>query len=523
MSNATAEKTLVELTADVVLDDLAIHEAEARHSYTELPADEFERMMLGQDIDPRAASRPLIEGGYVPHRLQKLVHDEVIHFRFIVLVCHRRWGKTVLAINALCDAAVRNDGYMGKPGRYAYVAPLLRQAKQVAWMYLKAFAARVDGAKKHEGELYVEFPNGSRITLYGAAKGQFEAMRGLYFDGVVFDEPAQMGEEVYSEVVRPALGDHEGFCIFIGTPKGINLFSERYDHAVSDDDWQAYMFRVDETLDDLFTPDGFPILTHEEVELIRKELTEDQFRQEMLCDFSASSDDVIISLDIVNAAMKRTTPSVGYLKGMEKVVGIDPAWMGSDSTAVAFRWGLEMYPIKLFPADKHDQIAGYLNQLRVEHEPDAWFMDQAYGEGIYARAQQYGIPITLVPFGGDAMDKTQFANRVTEMYFRHRDWLNAGGVLPDDYKLKAELTSVTYEFIKQGNFDVRRRHKKDEIKKKINRSPDSADACVLTTCEKVLPQASRIIEQGQVTVNDGGYHPHKRLKRQETTKTKRRR
>jgi hypothetical protein len=328
---------------------------------------------------------------------------------------------------------------------------------------------------------------------------------------------------IWGEVVRPAIADHEGWVLFIGTPHGIDMFSERYDHAVVDDEWCAHMFRCDET--------NLPWLPPAELESIRKDLTKNQWRQEMLCDFAASNEDVIITIDTVSDCMKRVTPSAGYLKGMEKVVGIDPAWMGGDSTAVAFRWGLHLYPIRVFPREQHDQIVMYLGQLYEQHDPDAWFMDEAYSEYIYKRAEGLGINIHLVAFGGEALRKTQYANRVTEMFFRFNDWCLAGGVIScgsttDEQEeanlLKAELTSVTYEVITVGKHDVRRRHKKDLIKQKIGRSPDRADAAVLTCADVVIAKESRQAAR-TVEVSDGDYHPHKKLRRKTQARAKQRR
>lgn len=507
-----SEHDLQLLTADNIYDDLDRHYTEARASYVEAPETELEHWLREQGIEPRAADKSVIENGYIPHRLQKVVHEELEWYRFAVLVCHRRWGKTVLAVNALCDAAVRHKPVLGKPGRFAYICPQLRQAKQVAWMYLKAFAARVDGAKKHEGELYVEFPNGSRITLYGATLGQADAMRGLYLDGAVFDEPAQMGREVYSEIVRPALADHEGWVLFIGTPHGVDAFSERFDLAVKLDDWIAFKFPVDETIDDLVTHEGAPILTRAEVEKIRQELSDNAFAQEMLCSFEASTDDAIISITIISESMQRQTPHENYLKGAECVVGIDSAWMGDDKTAVAVRRGLHMYPVKTFDRDHHDEITSYLMQIRREHQPDAWFFDEAYGEAVYDRMRMYGVDMIPISFGGNPLDETQYYNRVTEMYFRCLHWLKAGGVLPEDHQLKAELAAVCYEMANRKGYDVRKRKPKELIREKLGRSPDKADAVVLTFAEQVIPREKRE-EFSHIEVSSGGYHPHRKLRR----------
>jgi phage terminase large subunit len=134
--------------------------------------------------------------------------------RWAIIVAHRRAGKTVATINDLLRGAAAET----KPnGRYAYIGPLLCQVKDVAWGYLKHYAEPALAAPPHESELRVDLHNGARIRLYGADNP--DRLRGIYFDGVVLDEFADMSPAVWIDVVRPALADRRGWAVFIGTPK----------------------------------------------------------------------------------------------------------------------------------------------------------------------------------------------------------------------------------------------------------------------------------------------------------------
>lgn len=64
------------------------------------------------------------------------------------------------------------------------------------------------------------------IRIFGADNP--DALRGGYFDIVVLDEVAQMKPEVWHEIIRPALADRGGSAVFIGTPKGQNIFKELF-------------------------------------------------------------------------------------------------------------------------------------------------------------------------------------------------------------------------------------------------------------------------------------------------------
>jgi len=190
-----------------------------------------------------------------------------------VLVAHRRFGKTVFCINELIDRAAANT--LDNP-RYAYVAPLLSQAKDVAWEYLKHYAARVDGGSAHESELRVDFPKGARIRLYGADNP--DRLRGLYLDGVVLDEYAQMAPRIWPEVIRPALADRAGWAIFIGTPMGRNQFCYLYEAARGKPDWFAALLRASDT----------GVIAAEELAAAAAVMSEDQYAQEFECSFDAA-------------------------------------------------------------------------------------------------------------------------------------------------------------------------------------------------------------------------------------------
>jgi phage terminase large subunit len=91
--------------------------------------------------------------------------------------------------------------------RFAYVAPQLNQAKDIAWTYLKEYTAFLR-PKINESELWVELPGGARIRIYGADNP--DRLRGIYLDGVVLDEFGDMDPTIWTQVIRPALSDRKG-------------------------------------------------------------------------------------------------------------------------------------------------------------------------------------------------------------------------------------------------------------------------------------------------------------------------
>ena len=132
----------------------------------------------------------------------------------------------------------------------AYIAPTYGSAKRVAWQFLREFAGVIPGVKFNEAELRCDLPDGRRIWLLGAENP--DSLRGMFLDSVVLDEYADMNARLYPEVIRPALADRLGSCLWIGTPRGQNQFKDIYDHALAmieqgDPDWFAMRFPASET------------------------------------------------------------------------------------------------------------------------------------------------------------------------------------------------------------------------------------------------------------------------------------
>ena len=75
-----------------------------------------------------------------------------------------------------------------------------------------------------------------------------DGLRGIYLDGCVIDEYANVNERLFPEIIRPALSDRKGYCVFIGTPQGMNNnFYELYQHAQGADDWFNYKAKASDT------------------------------------------------------------------------------------------------------------------------------------------------------------------------------------------------------------------------------------------------------------------------------------
>lgn len=429
---------------------------------------------------------------YRPRFPQDEIHKQLETHRFCVLVAHRRLGKTVLSVNHLIKRAITDRK---ERGMYAYLAPFRNQAEQIAWGYLKHYISQIPAISINEQKLSILLPNGATIRIFGADNP--DALRGMYFDGVVIDEVAQIKPTLWGEVIRPALADRKGWAAFIGTPKGINLFSQLYDQALNlmskgDPDWSAMLYSVEQT----------HVIDEKELAALKVEMSENEFRQEFLCDFSAAQDNGLIPIDDIRAAANKFYRESEYM-GAPLIYGIDVARFGSDASVIFKRRGLVAFePIVI---RKFDNMA-LADRIAVEmakEKPEAVFIDSGAGQGVIDRLRQMRFDVVEVPFGAQAIDKEQFANRRMEMWWHMAQWIKQGSAIPPDPILQEDLGAPTYGYTPKGPKIL---EAKDKLKERIGRSPDLADALALTFAAPVAPKLSRSMERAIYGANDS-YDP----------------
>ncbi len=420
--------------------------------------------------------QPLIKLEYTPRLWQRESH--IKQARFKVLALHRRSGKTELAIMELIDKALKCEKELGL---FCYVSPYLSQSKAIAWQRLLSKLEplrRTNTIEINQSELSVKFlHNGAVIRLFGGDR--YDALRGVRLDGIVIDEVAQIRPELWIDVCQPALSDRLGWAIFIGTPSGINLFSELYYKAIDEDGWTAARYTVFDT--DSIHPD--------EVNRLKRDMSETSFAREYLCDFSAAGDDQLIALADTEDAAKRIYQK-DHVKLSPIVLGIDPARFGDDRSVVFRRQGRQAFEPVVYRGIDNMELAARVANLIEEYDPDAVFCDAGAGSGVIDRLRQLSYDVIEIPFGGKAMKPEQYINRRSEMWWLMKQWIEEGGAIPNDIALKQELATPIYWY---DNVGRRVLESKDQIKKRLQGagSPDLADALALTFA---LPVAKKMPE-----------------------------
>lgn len=292
MSTSTKEKNPVPHTCDECVKTFATYRGYANHmgrkhgvpgksaGLMRLRKREAEKKLgLKETINSNARVEIIdgkvhINSPYAPRPHQLQVHQDT--HRYKVIVAHRRFGKTTLAINHLIKQALEDiREHDAQPvRRFWYIAPTYKQAKTIAFEMIKQFLPEEFIVKKHEHDLLFKLRNGNEISLKGTENP--DSLRGVGLRGVVFDEYQSIPKNVWDEIIEPTLHDDKnnpGWAFFLGTPLGRNHFYELY--KKNHKDWKSFHFSAYDT--DIFKKDY--------LEEKQRSQPEEIFRQEYLAEF----------------------------------------------------------------------------------------------------------------------------------------------------------------------------------------------------------------------------------------------
>lgn len=213
--------------------------------------------------------------------------------RFRVAVTGRRFGKTTLSVYEMLGYAL----YRPK-SKIVYVAPTIKQARDIAWAMLKDITRNALAESPNETRLELKIKcvgsqETSEIWLRGTEN--IESLRGIGIHFLVVDEVASMSgwNTIWREVLRPTLVDTKGQALFIGTPKGFNHFYDLFNLQDKDTDYKSFRFT---SYDNSFIDKGEIDKAKQEAERTQ---TMDEFNQEYLAQFVSVSGQVYKEWDFI--------------------------------------------------------------------------------------------------------------------------------------------------------------------------------------------------------------------------------
>ena len=207
----------------------------------------------------------------------------------------------------------------------------------------------------------------------------------------------------------------------------------------------------------------------------------------VLGEFPPSSLNALLGPADVEAAMARTIPEGAYTWA-PVYVGVDVARYGDDRTVMFPRQGLMAHPPVVMRHGRGSavsvEIATAVMEVCRRYHTRVVMMDATGGWAAGARdilvtagyqplEVQFHAPCRVV----DGKEP-RYRNRRAEMHFGLSEWVKRGGCLPKNApELIGELTTPTYIVREDGKFQI---EAKDQVKERLGRSPDLADALALT-------------------------------------------
>ncbi|EEZ4734473.1 terminase [Escherichia coli] len=306
----------------------------------------------------------------------------------------------------------------------------------------------------------------------------------------IFDEASAVPDKIW-EVAEGGLTDGEPFWFAFGNATcNTGRFREcfrKFKHR-----WRRR--QIDSRL--------AKMTNKELIEEWRKDYGEDSdfFKVRVRGLFPSTSEVQFIPQAYVDEAMSRTLEPGSYTFA-SKIIGVDPAYTGSDEASIYLRQGLHARLLGTYPKTDDDvKFAQIVAGFEDEHKADAVFIDFGYGTGIHSIGRSWGRKWQLVNFGGESKDPGML-NKRGEMWNSMKSWLKEGGSI-DDQQTADEIVAPEYRVKLDGRIVL---EAKEDMKRRGVPSPNRADALALTFAfpvvknkpTKPLPAPIRPISRGR--------------------------
>lgn len=303
-----------------------------------------------------------------------------------------------------------------------------------------------------------------------------EALQGFHSENILFliDEASGVADNVF-EVAEGALSTDGAFVVMAANPTRQSGYFFDSHHKMRAA-WAPLHWNGEDS----------PRVSREYIANMRKKYGERSpvYKVRVKGEFVAAADGVI-SLELCEAAKVR---EVAVTPSARTIWGVDVARFGDDSSALAKRRGNhQLEPVKEWWGKDTMQTAGLVkaewDATPEKQRPIAINVDViGIGAGVVDRLKEMGLPVVGINVAeteavNDKQER-QFHRLRDELWWKGREWLEAKDCkLCDDDETIAELTTPTYSLMSNGLIKV---EGKDELKARGVKSPDRADAWLLT-------------------------------------------
>lgn len=366
------------------------------------------------------------------------------------------------------------------PAKIAAGAPTAHQLEDILWSELSKWHRRMDQGmqdqfiiKTQKVELAAD-PKASFAVARTARKEQPEAFQGFHSDNMLFlaDEASGIDDIIF-EVGKGAMSTEGAKTFLAGNPTRSSGFFYRVFHDMRK---LWYCMKV-ACQDSKQVRPTYPAEVAEE-----HGENSNVYRIRVLGEFPKEEDDVLIPLHLVESAVEREIDPDFYQ--YLPVWGIDVARFGDDRSTLCKRCGPVVYePIKSWKNKRNTELAGIIineyNTCPPERLPSEILVDViGIGAGVVDICYEAGLPVRGINVSESPAVKDQFPLLRDELWWKAKQWFETLGVsILDDNDLIAELTAPKMKYTARGKISV---EPKEETKKRLLKSPDKADAFVVT-------------------------------------------
>ena len=335
-----------------------------------------------------------------------------------------------------------------------------------------------------------------RIDAIPWSKNSPESFAGLHNQGnrilVLFDEASAIDDVIW-EVTEGALTDANTeiiWCAFGNPTRNSGRFRECFRKYRKF--WNTYQ------IDSRTVKISNKVKIEEWLEAYGED--SDFFKVRVRGVFPSASDLQFISTEIADKAQKQVYKP-GQFDHLPTIIGVDPAWTGSDSLEIVMRQGYYMKSLASIPKNDDDwRMAQLIAQFEDEYKADAVFIDMGYGTGIYSIGKQLGRKWRLIEFGGKSNDPV-YLNMRAYMWGQMKEWLREGGSIPpNDQALYDDIVGPEAIIDKNGRIQL---ESKKDMKDRGLPSPNKGDALALTFAARVVKKS----ETGNRIVANTSYNP----------------
>lgn len=220
------------------------------------------------------------------------------------------------------------------------------------------------------------------------------------------------------------------------------------------------------------------------------------YAAKVLGEFPATDVNSLIPLAWVEAAFDRYRAWIesGVERGAGGALGVDVARFGDDQTA-AYRAadsdGVKVATLEFCRSQiPTSETTGLVRRAVRERGCDPRVDADGLGAGVVDQLAELGEYVVEIHGGGAPMDSQQFKNWRAEAYWSLRDQLDpdkgATLAIEPDSDLQEELVETRYKLLSGGQIQI---ESKDELKRRLGRSPDRADALIYACAENVPARA----------------------------------